>query len=158
MRSIGVVFIAAMAVGCGPKAQTSPPPATASNPPPAAEQTPPPAAQTPPPPQQPVAPDRRPEVIGHLDAIDHELHEATEHKMVNVTKQAQAIHEHVTALADPIAAFPQAADTYAELKKQSHKFLEAARSGDHHDLHEHHGHLVEIVKQLRTTVGGTAAQ
>jgi peptidoglycan hydrolase CwlO-like protein len=90
----------------------------------------------------------------HLDAIDHKLRDASDKKLTNVHQHAEAIHEHVQALADPIASFPQAGDDYAKLKTQSEKFLEATRSGKHEDAHEHHQRLTEILRRLRAAVAG----
>ncbi len=88
----------------------------------------------------PVA-QQRAQVISLLDQIEALLIECEANHMVHVEAQAARIQELVAQMARPVAAFPGAAEPYAQLQVHAQRFTEACRHGSHHDMHEHHAHL-----------------
>lgn len=138
---------------CG-STQTPPP---ASPPPPAPAPAPAPEAMSmpmPAPAPQPADPAaaQRAQVVGLLDQIDAQLAECETNRMQHVGPQARRVQDLVAQMAEPIAAFPRAAEPYAQLQSHAPRFTEACRRNQHRDMHEHHQHLRQAAAAVRAAL------
>lgn len=145
-------MVAALAMACA----SSPPPQPAYAPQPAPQpmpmaSTPSPAPQPPQPAADPAA-QARARVVALLDQIETQLADCESHRMVHVHPQAHSIQDLVAQMAAPIASFPNAAAPYVQMQSHAARFVTACSRNDHHDMHEHHGHLRQFAAAIRAAL------